>query len=164
MDEEEFNKLFIDESNGQAQPSALPKAAAGKEPKKQKIILIDMKRAQNGGIALARIKLSNSEVRSKVLTMTEDGLSTEQLRSLEEFLPTAEEREKLKSFKGKKILLSSCKVCMYVMYVFIVCMLCILYKYFMFVCMYVCMHICMYVCILCMKVFYVCLYVRMYIM
>ena len=139
MDEEEFNKLFIDESNGQAQPSALPKAAAGKEPKKQKIILIDMKRAQNGGIALARIKLSNSEVRSKVLTMTEDGLSTEQLRSLEEFLPTADEREKLKNFKGKKILLSICKVCMYVFYVFVHA--CMLSKYLFYVYMHVCMYV-----------------------
>ena len=106
MDEEEFNKLFIiDEFSGQAQPSALPKAAASKEPKKQKIILINMKRAQNGGIALARIKLSNTKVRNKILTMTEDGLSTEQLKSLEEFLPTAEEIVKLKNFKGKKKLL-----------------------------------------------------------
>ncbi len=53
MDEEEFNKLFIDEFSGQPPPSALPKAASSKEPKKQKVILIDMKRAQNGGIALA---------------------------------------------------------------------------------------------------------------
>ena len=101
MDEEEFNKLFIDEFSGQPPPSALPKAASSKEPKKQKVILIDMKRAQNGGIALARIKLSNAEVRSKILTMVDDGLSTEQLKSLEEFLPTSEEIDKLKSFKGK---------------------------------------------------------------
>ena len=101
MDEEEFNKLFIDEFSGQPPPSALPKAASSKEPKKQKVILIDMKRAQNGGIALARIKLSNAEVRSKILSMVDDGLSTEQLKSLEEFLPTSEEIDKLKSFKGK---------------------------------------------------------------
>ena len=103
MDEEEFNKLFIDEFSGQPPPpSSIPKAGgSGKEPKKQKLILIDMKRAQNGGIALARIKLSNAEVRSKILTMVDDGLSTEQLKSLEEFLPTSEEIEKLKGFKGK---------------------------------------------------------------
>ena len=101
MDEEEFNKLLIDEFSGQPPPSALPKAASSKEPKRQKVILIDMKRAQNGGIALARIKLSNAEVRSKILTMVDDGLSTEQLKSLEEFLPTSEEIDKLKSFKGK---------------------------------------------------------------
>ena len=104
MDEEEFNKLFIDEFSGQPPPpsSSIPKAGgSSKEPKKQKLILIDMKRAQNGGIALARIKLSNAEVRSKILTMVDDGLSTEQLKSLEEFLPTSEEIEKLKGFKGK---------------------------------------------------------------
>ncbi len=33
--------------------------------------------------------------------MVDDGLSTEQLKSLEEFLPTSEEIDKLKSFKGK---------------------------------------------------------------
>ena len=65
MDEEEFNKLFIDEFSGQPPPSALPKAASSKEPKKQKVILIDMKRAQNAGIALARIKMSFEDLKIK---------------------------------------------------------------------------------------------------
>lgn len=43
------------------------------------------------GIALARIRFSYPELRQKITDMQDDGLTTDQLRSLEEFLPTAEE-------------------------------------------------------------------------
>ena len=102
LDEEEFNKLFIDEANSES-PTKQKKTESAKEPKKQKIILVDMKRAQNGGIALARIKMPYPDVKNKIMNMSDDGLSTEQLKYLEDFLPTSEESDKLKSFKGSMI-------------------------------------------------------------
>ena len=42
-----------------------------------------MKRAQNAGIALARIKMSFEEIKNKITSMNDEGLSTEQLKSLE---------------------------------------------------------------------------------
>lgn len=36
-----------------------------KEPKKTKVILVNMKRAQNAGIALARIKMSFEDLKTK---------------------------------------------------------------------------------------------------
>lgn len=64
-----------------------------------------MKRGQNGGIALARIKLAFPEVKERVAKMEDEGFTTDQLRSLEEYLPTQEEKHLLKSFKGDKEML-----------------------------------------------------------
>lgn len=117
LDEDEFNKLFIDETSGQAVADTSSKSGKGFSgsskdmQKKQKIILVDMKRAQNGGIALARIKMPYPEVRNRIMCMADDGLTTEQLKSLEEFLPTAEEAEKLKAYQGQGIRLLSMSNC-----------------------------------------------------
>jgi hypothetical protein len=103
MDEEEFNKLFIDEVKALAsvnESTSVKAVASAKEKKKKTVILVDMKRAQNGGIALARIKMPFPDVKDRISTMVDEGLSTEQLKSLEEFLPTPEEMESIKSYKG----------------------------------------------------------------
>ena len=52
-------------------------------PKKKVANVIDMKRAQNASIALARIKLPFSEVREKVELMEDGVFTTDQLKSLE---------------------------------------------------------------------------------
>lgn len=96
LDEEEFNKLFV-EASMEEDPK---KAVKAKEPKKQKVILIDMKRAQNGGIALARIKFKFEELRDKIKNMDDHGLTTDQLKSIEEFLPQPQEMTVLKNYKG----------------------------------------------------------------
>ena len=44
--------------------------------------LIDMKRGQNAGIALARIKMSFAEVKERISLMDDEIFSTDQLRSL----------------------------------------------------------------------------------
>ena len=48
------------------------------------------------GIALARIRFSFEEIRAKIMDMNSDNITTDQLKSLEEFLPTKEEEGILK--------------------------------------------------------------------
>ena len=96
LDVEEFNQLFIEsESN-----ATKVKAEAEVAPKKMKINLIDMKRGQNAGIALARIKFSYTEIRKKIERMEDESFTADQLHSLQEYLPTIEETGLLKKFKG----------------------------------------------------------------
>ena len=94
---EEFEQLFVE------QPSAAAKDKKPEKPveqKKVKVNLIDAKRAQNAGIALARIKKSFDLVRKAVADMDEKEFSTEQLKSLGEYLPNDEESRVLKAFSG----------------------------------------------------------------
>lgn len=98
LDHEEFNMLFV-ESSARAAPQSLAKGAKEALAKKQQS-LIDMKRGQNGGIALARLKMSFSEVRERILKMDDTAFAAEQFRSLQEFLPTPEEALALRRFVG----------------------------------------------------------------
>jgi hypothetical protein len=52
LDEAEFNALFVD--SGETKEKEV--VVVAKEPKKQKVNIINMKRAQNAGIALARVR------------------------------------------------------------------------------------------------------------
>jgi hypothetical protein len=112
FDEEEFNQLFVESASA---PSSKPVVSKPKEVKKQKVILIDRKRAQNAGIALARIKFSPEDLKQKVLTMDDEGINTDQLKSLIEFLPTPEEVGILKAYKGEIDLLGHAEKYMLVM-------------------------------------------------
>lgn len=59
LDEEEFEQLFVQrERKGESKPVVT-------ETKKKTVVLIDPKRAQNAGIALARLKLPFVEVRDR---------------------------------------------------------------------------------------------------
>jgi hypothetical protein len=59
LDPEEFEQLFVQkEQKGAAKPVL-------SEPKKKAVVLVDPKRAQNAGIALARVKLPFVEVRER---------------------------------------------------------------------------------------------------
>jgi hypothetical protein len=64
------------------------------------INLIDLKRAQNAAIALARIKLSYEEMREKVKVFDEEVFTLEQCKALLEFLPTDEEALILRRYTG----------------------------------------------------------------
>lgn len=111
MDEEEFNKLFVDTGEN----SAKEVVKVVKEPKKQKVNIINMKRAQNAGIALARIRFKYEDMREKIMNMDDEGLTTDQLKSLEEFLPTPEETGLIKAYKGDILLLGQAEKYMLVM-------------------------------------------------
>eukprot|EP01038_Epipyxis_sp_PR26KG_P012149 gene12149-16266_t len=61
LDEEEFNNLFVE--RGDQSPTKAKVVKPVTEVKKQKVNLINMKRAQNAGIALARIKMSFEDLK-----------------------------------------------------------------------------------------------------
>jgi hypothetical protein len=100
LDEEEFKKLFVESAAEEPKKKATV-AKPAKEAKKQ-VVLIDMKRAQNGGIALARIKFSFDELKEKILNMADEGLTTDQLKSMQEYLPNVDEVGSLRNFKGER--------------------------------------------------------------
>lgn len=115
LDQEEFNELFVESSDIQKKnilqksslenTSSAPSAGAGpaggpKANNKIKINLIDAKRGQNAGISLARIKLTFAEVRDRISLMSDEMFSTDQLRSLLEYLPTIEESSLIAAYKG----------------------------------------------------------------
>lgn len=117
LDQEEFNELFVESSdiqkkhtlqkNAVENTSSTPLAGARPGPaggpkanSKIKINLIDAKRGQNAGISLARIKLTFAEVRDRISLMSDEMFSTDQLRSLLEYLPTSEESSLIAAYKG----------------------------------------------------------------
>ena len=102
IDKEEFDRLFVESVEAQKKAEANKPAP---EQKKQKVNLIDAKRGQNAGIALARIKKSFDQVRKAIADMEEKEFSTEQLKSLGEYLPTDEESRVLKAYQGDTSLL-----------------------------------------------------------
>jgi hypothetical protein len=101
LDEDEFNQLFVEAADAKPENEAKAK----EDPKKKRINIIDIKRAQNGGISLARIKMPFPEVRNRIAIMDDEAFSTDQLNSLVEFLPSGEETTLLKSFRGDTELL-----------------------------------------------------------
>jgi diaphanous 1 len=76
-------------------------------PQPKKIVtLIDPKRGQNAGIALARIKLPYDEVRALVARMDDSAFTTEQLKNLKEYLPAPDEASLLRAYQGDPVLLA----------------------------------------------------------
>jgi hypothetical protein len=128
FDEEEFKQLFVESLGAQA---AKPFASRPKEVKKQKIVLIDRKRAQNAGIALARIRFSPEDLKAKIMKMDDENVSADQLRSMIEFLPTPEEMGILRGYQGDVELLGQAERYMLVMLGFSSAakrILCMIYK------------------------------------
>jgi hypothetical protein len=106
FDEEEFNQLFVEQEDPNKAGKGAVAEAKNKQKKeaaakKQKVMLIDMKRAQNGGIALARIRFPFDELKRKIKNMDDEGLTTDQFKSLTEYLPTPDEQGALKNYKGE---------------------------------------------------------------
>ena len=94
VDEEEFATLFEAESKPAAQQSSAPTGATEKGAVK----VIDKKRANNGGITLARIKLTYQEIATAVDSYDESALTQEQIRGILGYLPTSEEKTALRSY------------------------------------------------------------------
>lgn len=101
LDEEEFKKLFVESNVEENTKKKAVVAKPVKEVKKQ-VVLIDMKRAQNGGIALARIKFSFDELKEKILNMSDENLTPDQLKSMKEYLPNSEELGPLRAYTGER--------------------------------------------------------------
>ena len=123
LDEAEFNQLFV-ESNEDVQrraqvssDAAVGMGGGGRMENKlrKRVNLIDMKRGQNAGIALARIKMSFNDVKEKVSLMDDGAFTTDQLRSLSDYLPTSEEATLIKAFRGDPEMLGQAEKYMKVM-------------------------------------------------
>lgn len=90
--------LFVERLDSK-KPDAAAKPVTPAEAKPTKIALLDGKRAMNTAIAIARVKMSYSEIRDAVLTLRENSLTEEQMTQLLEFMPTSDEEALLKGFR-----------------------------------------------------------------
>jgi len=71
------------------------------------VLLLDSKTQQNVGIAIARYRLSPSEVKSAILELDEKKIGTDHLTSLITLAPTLEEQDILKNYDGDVKLLGN---------------------------------------------------------
>jgi hypothetical protein len=104
VDAEEFNKLFVEDSSEVQRRLQMleeqKKNQLEKLKRTKRVQLISTKRAQNGAIAFARIKINFDEIKRMIQDIEAESFATEQLKALLEFLPTNEERDSLSKFKG----------------------------------------------------------------
>ena len=124
LDEAEFNQLFVESNEdvqrraqaGVSDASGMGGMGGRMENKlRKRVNLIDMKRGQNAGIALARIKMSFNDVKEKISLMDDGAFTTDQLRSLSDYLPTSEEASLIKAFRGDPEMLGQAEKYMKVM-------------------------------------------------
>jgi len=93
IDENEFAELF----QAELEPSGTkPKAEQGK--KRNAVKVIDPKRANNGGIILARLKITYEEMAMAVESMDDTILDEQQLQGIIEYIPTKEEKQLLRKY------------------------------------------------------------------
>jgi hypothetical protein len=94
IDEDEFKDLFQAElgkgTNVKKEPNETKKGVA--------VRVIDAKRANNGGIILARIKMNHDRMADAVECMDIQAFTAQQIESIIEYLPTKEERELLEKY------------------------------------------------------------------
>jgi hypothetical protein len=95
IDEEEFQELFQVEKNASAAPVG---ASATKIKRGSSVRVIDAKRANNGGIVLARLKMSHDDMADAVDRIDENALTAEQIENIVEYLPTKVERRSLEAY------------------------------------------------------------------
>uniref|UniRef100_A0A0D9X688 Formin-like protein n=2 Tax=Leersia perrieri TaxID=77586 RepID=A0A0D9X688_9ORYZ len=81
--------------------------ASGSKP--EKIHLIDLRRANNCGIMLTKVKMPLPDLMSAILTLDDTVLDADQVENLIKFTPTKEEAELLKGYKGVKQVLGECE-------------------------------------------------------
>ncbi|TMW59450.1 hypothetical protein Poli38472_004519 [Pythium oligandrum] len=103
MDMAELESLFFASSN----TGSKVKSGGGAKPlqRKQKVTLIDPKRAMNAAISLARVKLNYGEIAEAVDTFDSKGLTVQQLLGIREFLPTHEEVKAVSTYTGDPTML-----------------------------------------------------------
>ena len=95
IDEDEFEELF--KADLQA-PKKTDSAANATKKKGAAVRVIDAKRANNGGIILARLKMTHDEMADAVDRIDSDVLSAEQIENIIEYLPTKDERDSLEKY------------------------------------------------------------------
>ena len=92
IDESEFAELFQAEL-GQ---TAIPDADSSK--KRNAVKVIDPKRANNGGIVLARLKITYEEMAGAIDSINEKAMTVEQVQGILEYIPTKEEKSALRKY------------------------------------------------------------------
>lgn len=102
MDMDELETLFF-VNNETKKKASQPQGKPLK--RKQRVTLIDGKRAMNAAISLARVKLSYSEISEAVRLFDAKGLTMEQLVGINEFLPTSEEASVVSGYIGDENML-----------------------------------------------------------
>ena len=90
VDSDEFHHLFRREKSAVGKKEAPTLSAS---PARE--FVVDPKRANNGGIILARVKMSYQDIGNAIRNLEFDRFSLEQLQGLLDTLPTEEEREAL---------------------------------------------------------------------
>jgi hypothetical protein len=95
IDEDEFQELFQAEHD-EVKPATAASAAPAR--KGANVRVIDPKRANNGGIILARLKMSHDDMADAVDRINEQALSAEQIENIVEYLPSLEERKALEAY------------------------------------------------------------------
>lgn len=94
IDEQEFKELFQAEHD-EVKPT---KSAVATPAKGVTVRVIDPKRANNGGIILARLKMSHDDMADAVDRINEHALNAEQIEHIIEYLPSKEERKALEAY------------------------------------------------------------------
>ncbi|XP_078170852.1 formin-like protein 6 isoform X1 [Carex rostrata] len=78
-------------------------------PKNEKIHLIDLRKANNCGIMLTKVKMPLSDLMGAILALDDTVLDGDQVENLIKFTPSKEEIELLKDFKGDRESLGECE-------------------------------------------------------
>jgi len=106
VDEEELASLFQAERN-----PTLASDPTKKKDIEKSVRVIDPKRANNGGIILARIKLSHRDIARAINSYDETELTLEQIRGIIPLVPTKEEKQALQHHidSGGQPLRSECE-------------------------------------------------------
>lgn len=85
--------------------SASAEALAGgvaSSKRKEQVQLVDVKRANNVSIALARLRLTDEAIREAILDPVAHELTSEQITALLGVVPTAEELETIRDYSGDR--------------------------------------------------------------
>ncbi|KAJ3693423.1 hypothetical protein LUZ60_008903 [Juncus effusus] len=85
------------------------KSGRSSAPKNEKIHLIDLRKANNCGIMLTKVKMPLSDLMSAILALDDSVLDGDQVENLIKFTPTKDEIELLKGFNGDKESLGECE-------------------------------------------------------
>jgi hypothetical protein len=94
IDEDEFKDLF----QADLKASNILKTPTSSKKKGAAVRVIDSKRANNGGIILARLKMTHDQMADAVDRIDAAALTAEQIENVIEYLPTKEERDALEKY------------------------------------------------------------------
>lgn len=95
IDETEFTKLF--QAEIKSSPTVAQSGNSGSSSRNA-VQVIDPKRANNGGIILARLRMSYDDMATIVDTVDETKMTANQVQGIIEYMPTQTERKSLRAY------------------------------------------------------------------